>query len=518
MNEEFKLSDIKIGFTDGAREAEESNFLDIFYNENKKYEQISKNHNFIICGRKGTGKTILAKYYQKMNNKGSTIVEYTKLNEISLHEYIDIDTPLLNHDTRILFQEFYIYKQFLMTILDHKLLIRNFFEDGFKFRTIIPNLVRYIKYKNMYSYAEEFYRSRYPDGPYSEKEIRNIKSIVESSNGSFSTATPVEFQVGGSESFSTTREITLQKKTYYETLDEFKRIVIDFLEVINITLIIDDVDEIKIDDQEHLIMFLLSLVTKINDINLKISRVNKNSKCIVLLRSDIVNMFNSRSSNIQKILSDSMVEILWFKDNSGDELSDMIMYKIKNSTNSVYLKNLSPKEIRARLFPTVDKSQGYDSFEYMQTHSFGRPRDLITFIDTVIKQFPNNDKFTLQTIKEAEAVYSNKFYSELRNEMSLILSSDAINDIENLLRAYGKRNFGYNEFKNYYMENADKYKSIYDIDETLQYLYRLGAIGTFRKIKRVGKVYSWSYRNGGDYINKENRITIHQGLYKALNI
>ena len=64
----FTLDDIYIGCTDGVKEAasKKYNFTDLFYTGNCKYEEITKSNNYIISGRKGTGKTILAKYLEKM--------------------------------------------------------------------------------------------------------------------------------------------------------------------------------------------------------------------------------------------------------------------------------------------------------------------------------------------------------------------------------------------------------------------------------------------------------------------
>lgn len=511
MNE-FKLGQIKIGFADGEREANNLDFENLFYTGNKKYEQIMQRHKFIISGRKGTGKTILTKYFQKMNDQGRTIVSYSKLNQISLHEYIDIETPNINQDIRILFQEFYIYKQFVMTILDHKISIIRFFrEEKTKFK-----IIKYIGYLIAYNKLKNVYKERYPDGPYKEEEVKTIQKIIEASSNTTKSNMVVPLEVGINQSSELSKEILHKKKNFAEQNEQIKRLVFKMLRYINVVIMIDDLDEIRIKDIDHLIEFLICLTIKVNEINAQLAEISKESKCILLLRSDIIDMFSNRNSNIQKILSDSNVELQWYKDISGDEISDMIMYKIKMSLPDTTIKSLELKEIRSKLFPNTDASM--DSFIYMLNRTFGRPRDFITYINTVIDQSPNSNKFSIQVLKDSEAVYSSKFYNELKNEMSLNLNKNTINEIEKLFRSFGKRNFKYSELKSYYSENIEQYSNISDLDNILQYLYKIGFIGTFRKIKRVGKVYSWSYRNGGEFLNKNNTITIHQGLIKALNV
>jgi len=60
-----KLRDINIGQVSGEYESKNPDFEDLFYMGNKKYEELSKPEKFIIRGRKGTGKTILAYYLKK---------------------------------------------------------------------------------------------------------------------------------------------------------------------------------------------------------------------------------------------------------------------------------------------------------------------------------------------------------------------------------------------------------------------------------------------------------------------
>ena len=61
----IQLKEIFVGDPDGLAEAQKDNFNDFFYKKNRKYEELEKNSNkFIVTGRKRTGKTLLAKYYE----------------------------------------------------------------------------------------------------------------------------------------------------------------------------------------------------------------------------------------------------------------------------------------------------------------------------------------------------------------------------------------------------------------------------------------------------------------------
>ena len=69
MEDNIILSDIFIGNPDGLSEARNKKFDTLFYNKNNKYQLLQADPSkFIITGRKGTGKTLLGKYYEKRQN------------------------------------------------------------------------------------------------------------------------------------------------------------------------------------------------------------------------------------------------------------------------------------------------------------------------------------------------------------------------------------------------------------------------------------------------------------------
>lgn len=516
MND-FKLKNIQIGFADGAKEAEKDNFFDFFYTENNKYNELLQKYKFIISGRKGTGKTILAKYYQKKNTNPLTIIDYKKLNDLTLHYYIEMYSAKIDKDISKFFQEYYIYKQFVVTIIKNKRNREDFIKKAHNFKEKIKYFLAYYKYKSIYNDIENLYNQLYPDGAYKEKEIKEIQKYIECTGiGSESVITA---SINGTS--EATQEIVKVRKNFTENIQKFKELVCSCLNYISVSIIIDDLDEIEMkDDADSLIEFLISLVTVVNEINMELDKYDTNSKCILLIRSDILSSFNSRNSNINKIITDCNVRLEWFK--HSDELKKMILYKIKNSDKSGCLKNYDLDSIKQLLFSTSqDKTN--NTFEKIMKYSFGRPRDIISFIDCIIRDNPNENQITFKAFNESEAEYSQTLFSEIQNEMSLHLSNDKIHDIEYLLRSFRKKVFSYDEIIEYYNTHKDQFPSINDIEETLQYLYQIGLIGNTEKKKNIrGRknqyIYSFSYRNGGELLNKELSLVIHAGICKALNI
>ena len=88
--EEIKLKNIYFGRADGSQEAEDENFENLFYKGNKKYDLLNENiDKFIISGRKGTGKTILAKYFEKEKNKENILTKILNKRELILKIYLE---------------------------------------------------------------------------------------------------------------------------------------------------------------------------------------------------------------------------------------------------------------------------------------------------------------------------------------------------------------------------------------------------------------------------------------------
>ncbi|WP_394425155.1 P-loop ATPase, Sll1717 family [Vreelandella stevensii] len=65
--EQIRLKDIYLGENDGKKEAVyRSDFEKFFVDIDKNYEKIQDKRNFLVLGRKGSGKTFFGQYIKKM--------------------------------------------------------------------------------------------------------------------------------------------------------------------------------------------------------------------------------------------------------------------------------------------------------------------------------------------------------------------------------------------------------------------------------------------------------------------
>lgn len=523
MDHKYTLSQISLGCADGENEAKEERFLDMFYTKNNKYSKIMERGKYIISGRKGTGKTILAKYIEKTNNSldNAMLVRYSKLANISLHKYIEMNEKEIDTDAYKIFQTFYIYKEIADIILKNKLSIFNFFRKNKKDKiNPLRTMIRYIKYLGCYKKLKKFVKDRYPDGNYNVPEINDAQiATISSDMGVELRVQNVTLgKINSNGSLSEQHSESKKYKQYYHVYQEYQDKVLKCMKYVGVIFIIDDMDDISRYIPANFKIFLINLLKSVQDINTQIASVNDNSKCIVLIRDDILNSLNLHDGNISKKIVDANVNLNWMDSSGGKLLMDMLINKIKNS-NPIF-EDMHPDAIHKIFFPKQSRKQSRKQFiDELLKYSFGRPRDIVTYLNIMISDNPDESNFSFQMLKDSNCKYSRIFLNELENELSTQYESGYIHDIENLLKDYGRTTFNFEQLKSYFDQRKNKYPHIDSLENTVSMLYKVGALGN-RKQVDVGKHFDfWGYRPDGHEVDdKESLYVVHSGLVKALNL
>lgn len=511
----FTLDDIYIGCTDGVKEAasKKYNFTDLFYTGNCKYEEITKSNNYIISGRKGTGKTILAKYLEKMQVDKNIFLKSKYINltdDIKQHEFIERSYGEIEPDEYILFPKYYILKTFSEIIVEKRVSFwRYIINRKVKSKNKIKNYIRYcINRKKL----KNFLSKRYPTGNYVDCIYETENSITNENSYSAGNG---KFKVDGSSKSYKSKKSHISVKKFSAILDEYERYVYNCMRVCHIMLIFDDIDDIKIyiKEQEKVKKFLIGLIKIVDKINLKISELNQDNKCIIIIRDDILDSLNTLDSNLNKIISDSSVNLDWVGNNQTSMLLEMICHKIKKANEK--FSNLKEKEILYRFFGH-DKDNSVIS--KIIERGFGRPRDIILYLKTIINNNKKEKTITFKMVKDAETEYSSKFWNEIKNELSFYHSEEYIEEILKLLSSIGKPSFSYNELELYFENHREYYPEISDIRALVDELYKFGIIGNLTAKKNRKKVFFYYRKDGKRYFDIDEDILIHNGLRKIFNI
>lgn len=195
-------------------------------------------------------------------------------------------------------------------------------------------------------------------------------------------------------------------------------------------------------------------------------------------------------------------------------LMSMVLHKIK-AANSKY-SNWSNKKLFSELFPeTIDNKRPLD---FLLDYGFGRPRDIVTYLNHAKKAFPNAPFFSASILKETRKLYSSDFYDEMLNQASYHKDAEYIRQCLNLLSAVKRVSFFYNHIEMIYTENKERYDEITNLDDAIKFLYEIGAIGNvWRSNKKVHTC--WSYKKDAmSNVDLSKKFTIHYGLRKKFSM
>lgn len=511
------LKDLCLGFADGDTESNKDNFKDLFYTGNNKYDEITDSEmKFIISGQKGTGKTILGRYLEETYREKGIECKIFNKNDITLIKLIEKKNDVLSNDEAVHFFKWMIYSEIYKMLKDINLNIR--------FR---PTKKWFIERKNVNEYKRnietltQIYNERYPKGNF--EFIDFITSKEENLEGEIAADSSVKSKVRASKRKTNTKNNV--KKEFYKVLGEVEELIVSCLKQKSVVLILDDLDEleIKIDNNRVPLTSIKKLIEAFKDINTLFLKKNVSpSKCIMLLRSDILKRLNKSSTNLNKVLADNTVELYWIdKDEKSPEkhvLMEMILNKIKCS--STEYKKLENKTLYYKIFPKdID---GDSALKFLLDHSFGRPRDIICYLDIISKKYPNETEFKDYMFKECRKEYSARFIDELYNEMNIHIELEIIEDYLKLIRMLGYKSFFIGQINKCYKDNKKEFKYIKDVNEVLETLYSFGIIGNSWKVNEglpnESIKFSWGYRKEGNpHINLKQKISVHYGLRNALN-
>lgn len=516
---EVKLKDIFIGCSDGESEAKKSIFLDLFYKDNKYEEIINNPMKFIISGQKGAGKTILAKYIEKTCTSINSTSKIVNLGEINLQKLIELGYKEYEECELSCFFRWFILTEFSKMLINSK--CSNINDTN---KSLLEKVLFQTKYKRTINKLHNFFEIRYPKGNYSYttytqgESNKSCVDLTEKFNDFFSFKNSVEYSTNLSRNYA--------KKPYYQVLDEVEELILNCLKYNKIMLIFDNLDDLGVNFYENNthIKMLIKLLEELKNFNNKLFEKNLDgNRCIILVRSDILSILNMYSSNLNKLITDSEVNLYWIdKDYPRPEnhiLMDMLLTKIKNSTPK--LQSWDKKAIYDKFFP--DDIDGKSVINYLLDYSFGKPRDVIRYLNIIKDNNPNATCFTREMFRTCRTTYSKWFLEELKNELSIHKNPDYVKDMLKLLNDFSYRTFEFKDIKDYFNSNKNHYPNISDIKDCIETLYKFGVLGnswqppgtkSSRRLK-----FSWGYETDGNPSpDFQKKFTLHYGLRKAFSL
>ncbi|WP_412094595.1 P-loop ATPase, Sll1717 family, partial [Bacillus atrophaeus] len=157
-------------------------------------------------------------------------------------------------------------------------------------------------------------------------------------------------------------------------------------------------------------------------------------KIIAALRSEVLTAVESSGKEINKIVSDFAIPIMWHQ--SGGNISNhpilQIIIKRIKASEKFYSLNLddSPEAIWSRYFPQTIQNESTQ--KYILHLTWYRPRDVIRLLNLARNQYPKSTKFTHQVFDGIRKSYSSESWNELSEELRAIYREDEIDGIKRI--------------------------------------------------------------------------------------
>ena len=293
--------------------------------------------------------------------------------------------------------------------------------------------------------------------------------------------------------------------------DYLKQLILSFKEEKKHILIIDDLDDI-LSPRGLQFGIITALINEVKDLNRFFYLSCIPFKILVLCRTDMFERLPDPNKN--KIKQDNSFTFTWYREGiNKSEDSDLI--ELINTRAKLVYPEIN--DVFKTFFPPkYDRKKTYSVLLDFTRHI---PRDFIQLINHIQAQcHDNTDKVTSLDIEKGIKEYSTEYFiQEISDELAGYIPEPVIEGVFNALSSMRKRDFWYDEFQEKCRFNY-KLKD-FDLDEVMKVLYECSAIGHIYSYDggTTNRV-TFKYRNRSSAFNPEDRIMLHKGLWKALNV
>ena len=467
-----------------------ANFIDFGFSESIIDKDV-----FFVLGRKGTGKSALYSYIEKIQGDKGILVSNLSFKNFPFEKFLELTDDNFSKPNQ--YQS--IWRNIILSEYA-KLIITDVTNPIEEILIELKNYVDYVFGTDLIDLHKKVTKSAEKKG----REIGFAKDFL-SFKGNRESSMEKEF----SESFeniSRINERLLMLITNYLKINGKTQYIVQFDQL-------DDNYNVYIDNQPYF-QSLISLFKTVYDLNQTFRSQQIKVKTVAYLRSDIfyaINAFDSESARWDQFKMSLNWAIINRSDWTKPKLRSVINRRIENSIEIE--DNGEPFSIvfNSEKLGLKENDNIVKPFKYMVHRSFHRPRDIIQFCIKIQQQVISSNSYSFRTIKDAEKEYSLWLLSELENEIApKIRNTEALYE---LLRLMGQQYYSMSDFKSRYNKFANEINI--DPEVLLKFLYSLGIIFNVNPRKRITEIYS-IIRNDRSVFNRDIMIMTHPGFYNGL--
>ena len=475
-------SSVLVEISEWKLEAKQEDTNRYFYHLNLVEKLLDGTRSYVI-GRKGTGKTAVGEYLNKINEPNI----FTKKLTFKNFPFNDL-YALQNSSFNFPNQYITLWKYLIYTTVA-KLMINN---------------------QNI------------------NLEIRNKLEEIYSADPGHSLPRSIKRWVSGGLSFKAlgygagaTAGVNYTDNTipWIERVEILEDLIYNNIDKSSYLIIFDELDEDYKDvlnEEKHneYTALLTGLFKAVQDIKSIFSSNMFSIKPIIFLRDDIYETLRDPDKNKW---SDFLIEVNW----NVQEIKNLIAFRISRALKSDG-EILPFKEAWLKIFNNQTMSVGnrqhkkMTQFDYITRSSMLRPRDFVQFIKDCAKLTLKMElnKVTPDIVKLADLSFSNYLRSELEDEIhSILIEISKIFDIISHIR---KDTIPISEFSKVYESQVKQgIISRQDMDFVLKILFHFSAIGN-QPTQQNKQIFKYQFKEAR--FNMKESIVVHRGLYKALQL
>lgn len=288
-------------------------------------------------------------------------------------------------------------------------------------------------------------------------------------------------------------------------VDNLKRLVTRLHTENKHLLILDGLDEIVTNEAAQWDS-LGALIFEVNRLNALFNKNNIPAKIMVLCRTDIFELL--RGANKNKIRQDSAIELNWY----ADPPIKSLLVRIANLRAALAFDQET--DLFTEFFPKKIFRRG--SLRIFLDTTRHTPRDFLQ----LLKYIQSNCAETKPSIKAVRAglrQYSVEYFlPEIIDELEGYASAAEVKEFFQIVGSLRSRDFSAKQL--YDAVDSDSLLAKDMVDRILRALFECSAVGNIQHRSGGARFLTFRFRNRHATFNLKERILLHRGLWRALNL
>ncbi len=414
MKKNIQTTDIYLGDVEAEQETHVAGLgIDTFFEDYAGIEKAISLGKFIICGRKGSGKSAFAVCKQRLaSRREQRFITVVKKNEFALEKLVN-GTSAQDNNYMVLF-EWLVLVRLVKMILDS--------EIGSE-RAQIKSLKKFYERNSGYVDIDQY----------------TIAEIIKGSEVNFA---PLKNEFSGFKRLFSAKSI---KAPFFKMIGPLRDAVVEVLKMqifehSSFMVVFDDLDikfKLTSDEDKNMLMDLIRVAKRYNTEYL----AGTTARIILLLRDDISNHLEGHDGDVAKTFASCAHYLKWYEqDHYGDGRNSLLRKLINRRLKLAFGKHgvtLNEKDPWKDF--VVEKINDKPSFKYVLDHTFYLPRDIIgVFKDIGQKNYklPLSEKEINELLQDFAIIKKKEICDEL-----VALYDDT--EIKNIIDALAEIDEGY---------------------------------------------------------------------------